>query len=392
MKAVSQVFGSYGTTIFEVMSRLADAHKAINLGQGFPDDNGPDDVRAAAARALLDGSNQYAPMYGIPALRDAVAAHAKRFYGLEIDGRTQVMVTSGATEALAAVLFGLLNPGDEAVVIEPLYDSYVPIIRAAGATARSVRLSPPRWEFSIAALERQIGPRTKLLLINNPMNPAGKVFTRAELEAIAAVAARHDLFVVCDEVYEHIVFSGATFTPMMSLPGMAGRSIRIGSAGKTFSLTGWKVGYVTAAPDVLASIAKAHQFLTFSTAPNLQAGVAFGLGKDDSYFNGLARSMEQKRDRLSDGLARIGFDVVKSDGTYFINADFRPLGFNGSDEEFCRLITERAGVAAVPVSAFYLGGDIRHYARFCFCKRDAVLDEAILRLARHFGREAALKG
>jgi aspartate/methionine/tyrosine aminotransferase len=245
--------------------------------------------------------------------------------------------------------------------------------------------------MSIAALERLVGPRTKLLLINNPMNPAGKVFSRAELEAIAALCLRHDLFVICDEVYEHIVFSGAAFIPMMSLPGMADRAVRIGSAGKTFSLTGWKVGYITAAPAVLASIAKAHQFLTFTTAPNLQAGVAYGLGKDDAYFTGLARAMEQKRDRLADGLGRIGFEVVKSDGTYFINADFRPLGFNGSDEAFCRLITERAGVAAVPVSAFYLGDDAHHYARFCFCKRDAVLDEAIARLARHFGKEAALR-
>ncbi|MFO1189595.1 MAG: aminotransferase [Alphaproteobacteria bacterium] len=390
MKPVSQVFGSYGTTIFEVMSRLADAHKAINLGQGFPDDNGPDDVREVAAKALCDGPNQYPPMAGIPALRDAVAQHAKRFYGLAIDGRTQVMVTSGATEALAASLLGLLNPGDEAIVIEPLYDSYVPIIRAAGATARSIRLSPPSWDVPFDALGKAVGPRTKLLLINNPMNPAGKVFTRAELEAIAAFCVRHDLFVVCDEVYEHIVFSGATFIPMISLPGMAGRAVRIGSAGKTFSLTGWKVGYVTAAPEILASVAKAHQFLTFTTAPNLQAGVAYGLAKDDSYFAGLARSMEQKRDRLADGLRRIGFEVARSDGTYFINADFRPLGFNGGDEEFCRMITEQAGVAAVPVSAFYLADGVRHYARFCFCKRDAILDEAIGRLARHFGREAAL--
>lgn len=388
MRPANRVLSSYGTTIFEVMSRLAVEHGAINLGQGFPDGNGPDDVRAAAAAALENPPNQYPSMMGVPELREAVASHARRFYGLEIDAATQVMVTSGATEAITDCLLALLDPGDEVVLFEPLYDSYLPIVRLAGAVPRLVRLKPPEWRLPQAELEQAFGPRTKLVLLNSPMNPTGKVFSPEELGRIAALCQKYDCYAVCDEVYEHIVFSGHAHVPLMSLPGMAERSLRIGSAGKTFSLTGWKIGYVTAAKPLLDVVARAHQFVTFTTPPNLQRAVAFGLNKDKSYFAGLAADLERKRDRLRAGLEAIGFKTASCQGTYFITADFRPLGFNGSDADFCRHITVQAGVAAVPVSAFYTGDresmGAGQVARFCFCKDDAVIEAALDRLARHF--------
>ena len=385
MKSPNTVLSSFGTTVFEVMSRLAIEHNSINLGQGFPDGNGPDDVRAAAQEALADRPNQYPPMMGVPELRQAVARHNGRFYGLDVDWQSEVMVTSGATEALAASLFGLLEPGDEVILFEPLYDSYVPIVRRAGGVDKLVRLEPPHWTLPVAELEAAFSPRTKAILLNSPLNPAGKVFSREELEIIAGLVARHDCYAICDEVYEHLVFDGLPHIPLMTLPGMRERCVRIGSAGKTFSLTGWKVGYLTAAPGVLAPIAKAHQFLTFTTAPNLQRAVAFGLDKDDQYYGRLSSDMQESRDRLRRGLTDIGFETAECGGTYFLNADFRPLGFNGSDEDFCRHITVEAGVTAVPVSAFYLGDGPSHFARFCFCKEDATLDEAVARLAKHFG-------
>ena len=385
MKPANSVLSGLGTTVFEVMSRLAVEHDAINLGQGFPDEDGPADVRRAAAEAVEAGPNQYPPMLGLPELRQALAAHSRRFYGLDVDWQREVMVTSGATEALAGCLFGLLEPGDEAVLIEPLYDSYLPIVRRAGATPRLVRLEPPDWTLSREALTQAFSARTKLILLNSPMNPASKVFDAGELALIAELVRAHDAYAVCDEVYEHLLFDGRRHVPLATLPGMRERTLRIGSAGKMFSLTGWKVGWVIAAPETLAPVAKAHQYLTFTTPPNLQRAVAQGLAKDDAYFTGLAGEMERKRDRLRDGLASVGFSVLDAHGTYFIGADFRPLGFNGDDVDFCRHITVEAGVTAVPLSAFYDTGDVRHFARFCFCKRDAVLDEAVARLAKHFG-------
>jgi aspartate/methionine/tyrosine aminotransferase len=294
------------------------------------------------------------------------------------------MVTSGATEAIAACLFGLIEPGDEAVLIEPLYDCYLPMLRRAGGIPKPVRIEPPDWTLSRDALRAAFSEKTKLILINTPMNPSAKVFTDAELSWIAELARAHDAYVVCDEVYEHLVFDGREMKPLMTLPGMAERCLRIGSAGKTFSLTGWKVGYVTGAPALIEAAAKAHQFLTFTTPPNLQSAVAYGLAKDDAYFTSMAADLEAKRDRLGHGLAEIGFSVMDTEGTYFINADFRPLGFNGTDVDFCRTITAEAGVAAVPVSAFYPTASVDHFARFCFCKRDAVLDEALEKLAAYF--------
>jgi aspartate/methionine/tyrosine aminotransferase len=385
MRGGNSYLGSIGTTVFSVMSALAARHGSINLGQGFPDTDGPDDILQAAADALRDGRNQYPPMPGVPELRQAVALANRRFYGLDIDWASEVTVTSGATEAITACLMAVLDPGDEVVLIEPLYDTYVPVVRMLGAVPRIVRLAPPNWALPRAELAAAFGPRTKAILFNSPMNPTGKVFGEQDLAFIADLVARHDTFAICDEVYEHLTFNGARHIPLMTLPEMRQRTMRIGSAGKTFSLTGWKVGYVTAAPALTALIQKAHQNLTFATPPNLQRAVAQGLAKDDRYFAGLSGALQDRRDQLAAGLAAIGFAVLPTQGTYFITADFAPLGFDGDDVAFCRHITEHAGVTAIPVSAFYDQPDApRHYARFAFCKRPEVLDEAITRLRRHF--------
>jgi aspartate/methionine/tyrosine aminotransferase len=381
MKTPNALLAATGTTIFTVMSALATQHKAINLGQGFPDTDGPEDVRRAAAEALMDGRNQYPPLTGVPELRAAVAAHNTRFYGLTPDPATDIVVTSGATEALTACMMALINPGDEVVVIEPVYDTYLPIIRMLGAVPRIVRLSPPRWDLPRAELAAAFGPRTKAIMLNTPMNPTGKVFTAAELAFIADLLARHDAYAICDEVYEHLTFDGWRHMPLMTLPGMADRCLRVGSAGKTFSLTGWKVGYVTAPTVLAALVAKAHQNLTFTTPPNLQRAVAFGLAKPDAYFQSLSEELRLCRDILAEGLAAIGFGVLSADGSYFITADFSSLGFTGTDVEFCQTITREAGVAAIPVSAFYAGDAPATFARFAFCKQPAVLREAAARLA-----------
>ena len=382
MKPLNTLLSNTGTTIFTVMSALATRHGAINLGQGFPDTDGPADVVQAAAAALGDGRNQYPPMTGVPELRDAVAAANRRFYGIEADPATEVVVTSGATEAITASLAALLDPGDEVVVIEPLYDTYLPAIRLLGAVPRMVRLQPPKWELPRAELAAAFGPKTKAILLNTPMNPTGKVFTAAELAFIADLLVKHDAYAVCDEVYEHLTYDGWRHIPLMTLPGLRPRCLRVGSAGKTFSLTGWKVGYVTAPAPLAAAVAKAHQNLTFTTAPNLQRAVAVGLAKDDAYFAGLSAGLQAKRDRLSAGLRDIGFGVLPAMGSYFVTADFSPLGFGGDDVAFCTRITAEAGVTAIPVSAFYESEAPRHYARFAFCKREAVLDEAVERLGR----------
>jgi aspartate/methionine/tyrosine aminotransferase len=388
MRSANATISGLGTTVFEVMSALAREHQSVNLGQGFPDDKGPEEVRRAAADYLLNGHNQYPPMMGLPELRQAVAEHAKRFQGLDIDWQTEVLVTSGATEALGDCLFGLIEPGDEVVLIEPLYDSYLPIVRRAGGVPRLVRLEPPTWSLPREELAAAFSDRTKLILFNTPMNPCSKVFDREELGLIADLCLEHDAYAVCDEVYEHIIFDGRRHLSIMTLPGMRERTARIGSAGKSFSLTGWKVGYVTAAPDMLKPIAKTHQFMTFTTPPNLQWGAATGLRLEKSYFDTLSGEMQRKRDYLAGGLTQIGFDVLPSEGTYFVTTDFRTLGFNGTDEDFCRHITIQAGVTAVPVSAFYdnSGQAPVHFVRFCFCKNDSTLDAAIDRLKKHFKR------
>ncbi|MEC9022021.1 MAG: aminotransferase [Pseudomonadota bacterium] len=382
----NKILSSYGTTIFEVMSQLALEHDAINLGQGFPDGNGPSDVVSAASDYLNNGLNQYPSMMGLPALRQSVAEANMRFYNLAVDWKSEILVTSGATEALAVCLFGLIDPGDKVLLMEPLYDSYMPIVKRAGGVPTTVRLTPPDWSIPFDDLERALIGGAKLVLLNTPMNPCSKVFLRSELEKIAALLEKYNAIAICDEVYEHLVYQGAEHIPLMTLPEMRNRSIRIGSAGKTFSLTGWKVGYITACAELMVPLSRTHQFLTFTTPPNLQAGAAFGLKKETAYFFKLSRELEKRRDQLANGLSGVGMEVLKCDGTYFLTADFRGTGFKGDDLQFCKYITEQAGVAAVPVSAFYEGGDVKHFARFCFCKEENTLSEAVNRLQRHFDR------
>jgi N-succinyldiaminopimelate aminotransferase len=381
VKAGNATLSSYGTTIFESMSQLAREHAAVNLGQGFPDERGPLDVRKAAAEYVVEGHNQYPPMMGMPALRQAVAAHNRRFYGLDIDWQTEVLITSGATEALLDCFMGLLDAGDEVVLLEPAYDTYAPVIRRLGAIPRSVRLVPPTWALPRDELAAAFTPRTKLLALNSPMNPAGKVFTRDELAFIAALLEKHDAFAMCDEVYEHLVFGDARHVPLMTLPGMRQRVLRIGSAGKTFSLTGWKVGYITAPPAMLRPITKAHQFVTFTTPPNLQHAVALGLGFDDAYFQGLGAAMARSRDRLAAGLASLDVPLLACDGTYFLVLDAtRWLRPDEDDIAFCRRLVVDAGVVLIPMSAFYETAPPRNLVRACFCKADETIDGALQRL------------
>lgn len=386
MKPTNSHLSRYGTTIFDTMSRLARERQAINLGQGLPEDGEPADIVARAAAALSTGSNQYPPMLGLPELRRAVADHDRAFYGIDLDWQRETMVTSGGTEALAAALLALIEPGDEVVLIEPLYDSYLPIIERAGGIARIVRLSPPDWGIPADALEAAFGPRTKLILFNTPMNPTAKVFTRDELDRIGRLMTVHDAYAICDEVYEHLVFDDAEHIPLLGLSGMRERTIRIGSAGKTFSLTGWKVGYITACPALIDRIARAHQYLVFTTPPNLQSAVAYGLSKGRDFFTGFAATMQGKRDRLMRGLERAGFAVAPCAGTYFVNVDIGSVGFDGDDAAFCREIIEETGVAAIPISAFYAAEPETRFVRFCFAKRDEMLDEAAARLERRFRR------
>ena len=378
---MNHLLSATGTTIFTVMSALAVQHGAVNLGQGFPDYDGPADVIEAAAAALKDGRNQYPPMTGVPELRRAVADANRRFYGIEVDPDREVVVTSGATEAITACLMAVLNPGDECVLIEPLYDTYLPVVKLLGAVPRLVRLSPPKWELPRAELAAAFGPKTKAILFNTPMNPTGKVFTAAELAFLAELIQRHDCYAICDEVYEHLTYDGWKHIPLMTLPGMRERSMRVSSAGKTFSLTGWKVGYITCDATLQPNVAKAHQNLTFTTPPNLQRGVAVGLAKDDAYFASLSGELAARRDLLTKGLNDLGFTTLPVQGSYFVTADIRSIGYAGDDVAFCRQITEEAKVTAIPVTAFYAGEDPpNHYARFAFCKNEAVLEEALRRL------------
>jgi len=384
MKPANSIFSNTGVTVFETMSRLAMECGSINLGQGFPDDLGPEALRQKAAKAVIEGPSQYPPMMGIPELRQAVAEHNKRFYDLDVDWQTETMVTSGATEALCDSLLALIEPGDEVVLIEPLYDCYLPMVRRAGGIPKLVRVEPPRWDLPRQHLTDAFSDKTKLILLNTPHNPAAKVFDRDELQFIADLMLKHDAYAVCDEVYEHIVFDGRQHLPLMALEGMRERCVRIGSAGKSFSMTAWKVGYVTAPPHLLTPISKAHQYVTFTTPRNLQAAVAFGLGQDDDYFTSLARDLQAKRDLIAGGLKDAGFEIMRVGGTYFLSVDIRSVGWPGDDVSFCETITRDAGVTAIPMSAFYQDADIDHFARFCFSKNDTVLTEACERLKRYF--------
>lgn len=374
----------FTTTIFAEMSALALRTGAINLGQGFPDTDGPDEVREAAVRALRDGrGNQYPPGPGVPELRSAVTDHQRRWYGLGYDPDTEVLVTAGATEAIAASLLALVEPGDEVIALEPYYDSYAACIAMAGGTRVPVTLRPREGSFhlDLDELRDAVTDRTRLILLNTPHNPTGTVLSRAELAAVAELAVERDLLVVTDEVYEHLVFDGEHI-PLASLPGMRERTVSIGSAGKTFSFTGWKVGWLTSTPELVTAVRSAKQFLTYVSAGPFQYAVAQALALPDAYFASLRADMLAKRDLLSAGLKAAGFEVFNPSGTYFITTDIRPLG-ETDGFAFCRALPERAGVVAIPNAVFY---DHREegapFVRFAFCKRTDVLDEAVARLKR----------
>lgn len=376
---MNSIFADLPITVFEVMSGLARDTGAINLGQGFPDDPGPEDVRRKAAEAVVSGWNQYPPMMGTPELRQAISAHYNHWQGLSLDPHSEVMVTSGATEALAGALFALIEPGDEVVLFEPMYDAYLPLVLRAGGIPRFVSLRPPVFGLERSALEEAFSDRTRVVMFNDPLNPTATVFSDADLRLLAEFCIRHDAIAICDEVWEHVVFDGHRHVSLIALPGMRERTVKIGSAGKIFNLTGWKVGFVCASETLMKVLAKAHQFLTFTTAPNLQAAVAYGLGKDDEFFEELRGDLARSRDRLTSGLTERGFRVLPSKGTYFLNIDIAPLG-ETDDVAFCRRLVMERGVATIPVSAFYATGNVKTIVRFCFAKTDATLDAALQRL------------
>lgn len=376
------VFAGTGTSIFESMSRLAAETGAINLGQGFPEGFEPQELIEAAVKALRDGPHQYPPMMGLPVLRQAVADNAKRFLNLDIDWQREVLVTSGATEALSDTFLALLDHGDEVILFEPVYDAYATVIRRAGGKVVPVRFAPPKWELPRERLVEAITPKTKLIVINTPMNPIGKIFDHEELAFIADLAIKHDLVIVADEVYEHLVFDNRPFLSLFAIEGIRDRVVRIGSAGKSFSVTGWKVGYVTADAKLLEPIARAHQYVTFTTPPALQAAVAAGLNLPDSYFSSLRAALAERRDLLVGGLRQAGFQIADVPATYFAVADIRDLDPAGDDLAFSRRLTLEAGVTPVPISSFYGDRDIRSHVRFCFAKKQETLVEAIDRLRR----------
>lgn len=378
---MNPIFAGLKTTVFSEMSALAVQNGAVNLGQGFPDTEGPQDVREAAARAILEGPNQYAPMPGLPALRTAIAAHYGRFHGLELDPTREVLVTAGATEAISAAILGLVSPGDEVALIQPVYDSYLPMVRLAGGVPKYITLHPPDWALTEEALSA-IGPNTRVLVLNNPLNPGAVAFPREQLERLAAHCVRHDIKVVTDEVWEHLVYDGKAHIPLMTLPGMRDRVVKVGSAGKIFSLTGWKVGWAVGPPDLMDAVTKVHQFLTFTVAPGTQAAVAYGLGKEDAYFSGMREGYARSRDRLAAGLTAEGFALLPSESTWFLNLDLAGSGIGLGDREFCLRAVREAGVAAIPVSAFYEETPVASVVRLCFCKRDETLDAGIERLAK----------
>lgn len=375
---MNPVYAALGTTIFETMSARARASGAINLGQGFPDGEGCAPVIRVAAETLTARSNQYPPMTGLPALREAIAAHYARHQRLDLSAE-EIIVTSGATEAIAASFAALIAPGDEVILIQPLYDAYLPLVQRLGGVARLTRLEPGSWTLTRAALEAVAGPRTRLIVVNNPVNPAGAMLSREALADLAAFCVERDLIAVCDEVWEHVVYDGARHIPLMAMPGMRGRTVKIGSAEKIFALTGWKVGWMCAVPPIAAVLARAHQFLTFSTPPNLQWAVAEGLATQDAWIAESVAGFQRSRDRLANGLAAAGYRVLPSAATWFLSIDLKASGIALDDMAFCERLIE-AGVAAIPVSAFYAQAPATHLVRLCFAKADNVLDAAIERM------------
>ena len=378
---MNPLYETMATSVFERMSLAAAAHGAVNLGQGFPDFGWPDEILDSAARALKDGSNQYAPSRGLPALREAVAAHYARHHGVET-GAEGICVTSGATEALAAAILATVSPGDEVIVMTPAYDAYAPLVKRAGGVVREVALQPPGWRIEREALATAVTAKTRAIILNNPHNPTGRLFDAAELEAVASIAREHDLIVISDEVWEHLLMDGQVFVPLASLEGMAERTLKCGSAGKIFSLTGWKIGWVAAAPELATLAARAHQFLTFASAPNLQAAVAFGMAEGDAWLAPMRQSFARARDAMSARLTAAGYKVLPSAATYFLIVDLAASGIAIDDEAFAKLAVEQAGVAVVPVSAFADTDAPTHLVRLCFAKRDETIAAGVAAMAK----------
>ena len=369
------------TSVFERMSLAAAKYGAVNLGQGFPDFGWSPEILEAAAKAVVEGSNQYAPSRGLPALREAVAAHYARHQGLELSPEN-ICVTSGATEALAAAILAVVEPGDEVIVFTPAYDAYEPLIRRAGGLPVEVALQPPGWRIERSALEAAISPSTRAIVFNNPHNPTGRLFDREELAVIAEFAVINQLIVISDEVWEHILLDGQSFTPLAALPGMAERTLKCGSAGKIFSLTGWKIGWLAASSELATLAARAHQFLTFASAPNLQAAVAFGMNDGDSWLQPMRDRFTRARDRMTQGLEAAGFAVLPSASTYFMCVDLAASGIALDDEAFASQAVAEAGVAVVPLSPFAEQNPPRHMIRLCFAKRDETIDAGVEAMAK----------
>jgi len=369
------------TSVFERMSNLAVERGAVNLGQGFPDFGWPEEILDAAAKAVKEGSNQYPPSRGIMPLREAVAAHYNRHQGLSLTAE-HVCVTSGATEAIGATILAAVQPGDEVILLTPAYDCYAPMVRSAGAIVREVALQPPGWRIDAATIEAAIGSKTRAIIFNNPHNPAGRMFEREELETLASIAREHDLIVIADEVWEHIVLGGQPFVPFASLPGMAKRTIKVGSAGKIFSLTGWKVGWIIGPPELASVVARAHLFINFSTPPNLQSAVAFGLEAGEPWIAAMRPRFTRARDRLTTGLREAGFDVIGGEATYFLCVDLAASGIAMDDESFAVAAVEQAGIAVIPLSAFAADDPPRHLVRLCFAKKDETIDAGVAAMAR----------
>jgi N-succinyldiaminopimelate aminotransferase len=373
---VNPLYEHMKTSVFERMSLLAAKHGAVNLGQGFPDFGWPEAILDAAANALTEKSNQYPPSRGLPELREAVAAHFRRHQGLDLSA-DHVCVTSGATEALGAAILATVEPGDEVIILTPAYDSYAPMIRRAGGIPVEVALKPPLWRIERQDIELVIGPKTRAILVNNPHNPTARLFGAEELESIACTARDHDLVVIADEVWEHVLLDEARFISVAALPGMFERTIKIGSAGKIFSLTGWKIGWMIAPHELASGLARAHQFLTFATPPNLQSAVAFGLTDGDTWLCPMQARFTRARDRLAAGLSKAGYKVLESAATYFLCIDLRASGITLDDESFAAAAVEQAGVAVIPLSAFAEHKPSRHLVRLCFGKKDDTLDAGI---------------
>jgi aspartate/methionine/tyrosine aminotransferase len=376
---VNPLFADLPTSIFAHMSALAVQHRATNLGQGFPDFGWPEDVLERAAEAVRTGSNQYAPMRGLSELREAVVEHYRRHQQIDYDVE-EVTITSGATEALASAIMALVSPGDEVLLFQPLYDAYVPLVRRAGGIPRFVRLTPPDWRITAEAVEEAVNERTKLLIFNNPHNPTARLFGRDELQILARTCLRHDLVALTDEVWEHIVFDGQRFVPLAALPGMRERTVKVGSAGKIFSLTGWKVGWIAAPAELSLPISKAHQYMTFATPPNLQAAVAYGLGKSDDYYEAMRAGFGAARDEMIAALAEAGFVTLPAEGTYFVSIDLAASGISADDVTFCERAVREAGVAAIPISAFYEAEPVRNVIRLCFAKQPETIAAGVERL------------